>query len=293
MDFSPSIRPGRSHVVRSVFECDHFTEVLTDFFAGQAKSPTTTLGAWARRLGFASSGTLVNFMKGRATPSHELGARLANAMRLDREETEYFLLLLERARDTREVSPVRDGIDAQIRAFRKKANTVYLDLARFEPVSDPEHLIVREMTNLRDFREDAEWVSRRTGGRVAPERVTEIWKRLLDTGLLARDPSGRLLPTSPFQDTVRDTAGEPLKAYHERSIDLARASVRGVPLAERDVSTAVIGLAKCDFSEARAAIQNFRETFIAFFDRTDGSAEEVYHLNLQYFPVTKAPPDEG
>lgn len=286
---SPAKPKEETSVALDFFRYDSHIDLLNAFVIRKQSEDKKawSLGSWAKRLKLSSSAALVNVLKGRKLPSEDLGLRFAESMKMRPLEAEYFVTLLELARQKGSVGSVQLGLRRKLKALSTLATTDFLSVDRFSFVSRPHHFIIREMVNLRDYREDCQWISKRMKYSVSPETVRESIQNLIHAGLLERTRDGKLKMTSPFQDTTRDVPSEALKLYHEQCAEMAKQAIRTTPVAERDFSNNVLSVRMSRMQEMKDFIKAFREEFSGCFDSADGSADEVYHLNIQLFPVSQ------
>lgn len=69
-------------------------------------------------------------------------------------------------------------------------------------------------------------------------------------------------------------------------LENAKASLRKVPVIERQISGLTIAVSRNDLSDAKEFIRKFENEFINRFGKNDG-ADAVYQLHTAFFPLTK------
>ncbi|MBS1962401.1 MAG: DUF4423 domain-containing protein [Bdellovibrionales bacterium] len=285
--------PSHSDSTFEVFAHETLTGLLCAFIDDKkaARTGGWSLGSWSRRLGLASASSLSNVLKGRAVPSDNLTTKIAETMDLAPVEREYLSVLVEIARERSPSSNRRVELRRRSAALRASARTERIGTTEAEfMTSAPWPFIIRELANLRDFREDPEWMANRLKFPVDREAIAESLSVLLRFGLLARTKDGELKLSAPIRETEPDRESESTRAYHEMSAKLAEEAIRTTPVEARDFSSLVLNVRHESMPEMKRAIERFRQEFCGEFDQTDGTGEDVYQLNLQFFPVTRSIP---
>lgn len=252
-----------------------------------------SLGSWAKRLKLSSSATLTNILKGRKLPSPELCERMALSMSLRPLEAEYFHTLVEMYRQKTSGDVVKIGLQRKLRALASLAKTATVDPKNFEFVCKPHHHILREMTSMNDFREDAEWIRKRLRFPLTQDEISSAIQDLLLAGLLERSPEGHLRPSSPFHDTQQDLSQDAVKKYFIEAFELSKNSVYGVGVRERNLSSNTFLIEKSRIPEIKNFIQNFRQEFLGCFSTEPGKGDAVYQINIALIPTTQEPNERG
>lgn len=76
-----------------------------------------------------------------------------------------------------------------------------------------------------------------------------------------------------------------IRKYHQNNIDLGREAIDRFPKDIRDISGVTMNIGKDDLPKIREMITKFRQDLIQYVNR-DATPEQVYHLNLQFFPFS-------
>src|SRR5262249_55909152 len=138
---------------RSLFEYDNYREFLRDFYLhAKAENRNFSFRFFSRLAGFKSSGILKEVMDGKINIAPHSIDKYARAMKLNREETEFFrnLVLFNQA-ETSEKKRLYAEQMMKSRTYK-----------RLHPLSDIQlnylgqwyYIPIREMVGLQGFRED-------------------------------------------------------------------------------------------------------------------------------------------
>lgn len=82
-----------------------------------------------------------------------------------------------------------------------------------------------------------------------------------------------------------------LRNYHREMLEQARHALDRLDVKKRYLSGLSIGLSKRDYEEVCQRIKDFRHELLARYGDTQ-EVEEIYHLNLQLFPLTQISKEE-
>lgn len=156
---------------------------------------------------------------------------------------------------------------------------------RNEFLSSWHHMAIREMVELKDFRADPDWIARRLGNKTTAAQVKdslELQKRL---GFIV-EKEGRLVMDEPLITTVDEVHDDVIRGLHRQFIQRGVEALDEISLLEREVRALTIALPKERVVEFKTAIKRFIEEMNRRFTR-DEAKDEVYQLNVNFFPFTK------
>lgn len=270
---------------RTVFDYSDYRQLLRDFYWERKKSRAHawSLGIWARQLGLKSPSTLAMILKGSRNPGPELTGKLAKTLRLGPKEIEYFedLVTLKKHQDDPRLSVL---IMEKLGKQHPSGQFQLLDADTFYLISNWYNYAIREMVNLRDFREDSKWISEQIHFKVTPKEVDEAIEALLRLNLLKRNERGRLVSSAGTLTTNNDIADEGIKRFHEQTLGNASEALRKIDPSRREIIGITFCMRESKLAEAKGILRKFRTEFGRLFESGDGDA--VYHLELAFIPLT-------
>src|SRR5665213_192354 len=197
-----------------IYKYTEFHKLLTDAWREKrSRNSSFSMNAWAHQMGLENSSPLSLAFKGkRALPKKYL-PQIIRTLDLDSNQAQYLEALLDLSRAKtpdqkllyinrlREISP-SDEFSALI-------------VEEFKYLSDPLHGAIIEMTDLKNFKEDPEWIQQRLYFSVTVSEIKEALERLLQLNLLRRTEAGRLAKTHRHLTTPQDVADLGTKTYHK------------------------------------------------------------------------------
>ncbi len=166
--------------------------------------------------------------------------------------------------------------------MRPSARELTLDDEVFAMMSHWIHLAILSLMETKGFKSNAGWIGRRLG-EPAP-RVLQALERLELLGFIKQENGVYVLSTGPTQ-TKTDVASRAVREYHRHALTKILNEVDDIPLEARDIQSMTLAIDSTRIPVAKQLIASFRKTLGDFLE--SGERNEVYHLNIQLFPVSK------
>ncbi len=246
-------------------------------------NPAYSLRAWSKQLGFRNPAFLSQILRGKRKLKPLLGEKIAQSLQLRPTEKKYFALivLLANAKE----GGAREAIYEQLKTMEKRESTQSLSLDLFRMMSDWYHIAILEMTELRDFRSDAGWISRRLDGKISAASIQLAIQRLLRLNLVtAKGPALRRVK-SAWLNIGGSIPNEAVRNFHRQMIEKGLESVTSQKWGERDIRGSTLTIQRKDFMEAKKLIERFHADLMQFAREGDG--EDTYQMNTQFFRLTR------
>lgn len=270
-----------------LFQYDDFRVYLRDWFAWM-KSVKSGFShrVFSRLTGFKAPNQLLLVIQGKRNVALNTVGKYFTALKLKQSERKYFELLVKFNQ--------ADDMVAKNEYFRELSTFWLKKGSLLEPkqqkyLSNWYYAAIREMVNLKDFKEDGYWIARRLGGLVTPPQARRAFEVLLELGLLKRNEQGKLVQDSHYVTTGDEIESVGAYLYHDQMIKLARESLRTKPSSERNLTALTFTMRKADYESVVAEIHEFRKKLVSLLQNRPSSAgdEILYQLNIHLFPMTK------
>ncbi len=269
----------------NLYQFTSYRAFLVEYLSMQKKrKPSFSLRNWCKQLGVKSPSTLNMILRGKRNPGPELVDLLVAYFGFSKNQKEYFeaLVKLEKAKKD---SSRSTRVMETLRSLHPENNFNLIDFDIFSVISNWYFYAIKEMSSREDFREDPEWISNQLFKRIPPKTAKEALSILLRTGLFKRDGRGFLQATNQQITTGADISHEGLKRFHEQMTELARESIRTVPIEYRDISSSTFNLDPQDLPAFKQELRKIRRELYLRFEKP--KAKATYQLNFQLFPLTK------
>ena len=271
----------------SIFEYREPNEYLRDLWTTKRqKNPQFTIRAWANQMGIKHHAPLHEMVNGKRKIPKSLVPSLIKHLNLEATEALFFEFMVDLSRSK---SPEQKTMYLErmksIAPYNKEVK--FTELESFRMLQDPIHFFICEMVYLPDFQPEAAWIQKRLTIEASLERISSAIERLLLLDILREDPQGKLIRVDQFIHTKSDIKDKALQAYHANLSELAKNAVEEQPLLEREFQAMTMNFEMEKMPEAKAMIREFLQQFTAKFDKPSKTEKEIYHINLQFFGITK------
>ena len=270
--------------MKDVLEYTNYHQYIADYYAEKKVKSAFTWQTFTRAAGFSSPVFLKYVSEGRSNLSEDTAYQVANAMGLAGYEQEYFAEMVKfdhaktddekksafnRMLAIADVHKVRIIEGDSFRYFESWKNPVLRELAPSMPGAKPLAL------------------ARACRPKISAAEVSESLSFLVKANLLQKDKSGNYVQTEKSVTTgPMDVTPVAVRGMHRQMGEFALDAIEGVPQNERHFSGLTLGITQSAYDEIVQEIAEFRKRIVAIATRDD-DADEVYRLNVQFFPMTK------
>ncbi|MEQ1878289.1 MAG: TIGR02147 family protein [Bdellovibrionia bacterium] len=233
--------------------------------ARRERNPGYSLRAFSRDLG-VSAAALSQVMSGKRKFSLTNAISAAMALGLDTSQTDAFL----------------SGFKIQ----RKTESPVYsrrlLKEDQFRLVADWYYFAIINLTKIRGCRSEPDWIAKRLGLDV--RTVEDALDRLKRLSLI-RVENGRLVRLVDIVRIDEEMVSHAIRLHHRQKFDLGSKALDEVEFAKREFISVTLPVNKLKVKELKRRLRSYKDTFAAVC--RDDEATDVYHLGIQFFPLTK------
>ena len=233
------------------------------------KNPKFSMRAFARLLAIENS-ALSKILCGKRALTSKMVLRLGGKLGLGPLEISQFSIIPS--------SNLPMSIDA---------NYFQLSLDQFTVIADWYHYAVLELVKLKSFKCDPQGVSRKLG--VTYAEASGAIDRLLRLGYLERTKNGTLTNKSgPLTTVKNDFTVTAFRRLQTQILEQAIVALEQIPFEKRDQSSMTMAISSAKIKSAREKIKKFRRELCAFLEKDKDKLDEVYHLSISLYPVTKS-----
>ncbi|MGZ3711032.1 MAG: TIGR02147 family protein [Bdellovibrionota bacterium] len=263
---------------------DYRSFLLAHVQAKKAANPSWSYTVWARQLGLKSSSTLIMILNGQRNPGRGLLADFSRYFKFSDSEKQYFADLVRLAKAHSDVQ-LSMAVMKQLEERNPGKGFRMLDQDTFLAISQWHYLALREMVQLREFREDPEWIAAQLQFPVKPEKIAEALQTLIRLNLITRNAQGRLEATASHLDTTNDISNEGLKRHHEQQLAHASQTLRSLAPETREISGGCFAIKAESLPRAKEMMRSFAVQLCNELEAKDG--DQVFQLMLAFFPLSK------
>ena len=276
--------------MKDVLEYTNYRQYIADYYAEKKAKSAFTWQVLTRAAGFSSPVYLKYVSEGRFNFSEDAAARVASAMGLENYELDYFceMVKFDHAKKDEEKKAIFNKMLAiadihkvriiegdSFRYFESWKNPVLRELAPAMPGAKPLAL------------------AKACRPEVTAAEVSESLNFLLKSNFLQKDENGNYVQTEKSITTgPMDVTPLAVRGMHRQMGEFALDAIESVSQDERHFSGLTLGVTRRAYDEIVQEIAAFRKKIIAIATRDD-ETDEVYRLNVQFFPMTKKSVKKG
>jgi uncharacterized protein (TIGR02147 family) len=158
---------------------------------------------------------------------------------------------------------------------------------QFEMISDSVHDAIIELTHVKGFVSDTQWISK-----VLDVNVVEIQAaidRLIRLGFLKKDRSGNLKDGLGNSTNIldEDFTNVASRKYQKSVLAKSIVAVESIPKDERDHSSIMMAISAEDLPKAKKIIKDCRQRLMSLLQVEGTKFDSVYQFSFSAFPVAK------
>lgn len=270
--------------MKDVLEYTSYRQYIADYYAEKKAKSAFTWQEFAKKAGFSSPVYLKYVSEGRFNLSDEATARVASAMSLVDYEQEYFreMVQFDHAKTDDEKKSSFNRMLAIANAHKVKI--IEADSYRF--FEDWKNPVLRELAPSMPGAKPLA-LARACRPEITAAEVSDSLSFLVKANLLQKDEDGNYVQTDRSVTTGPMTATPvAVRTLHRQMGEFALDAIEGVAQTERHFSGLTLGITRDAYEKIVQEIAECRKRIIAIA-REDEATEEVYRLNMQFFPMTK------
>lgn len=276
--------------MKDVLEYTNYRQYIADYYAEKKAKSAFTWQVLTRAAGFSSPVYLKYVSEGRFNLSEEAAARVASAMGLENYELDYFceMVKFDHAKKDEEKKAIFNKMLAI--ADIHKVRVIEGDSFRyFESWKNP---VLRELAPAMPGAKPLA-LAKACRPEVTAAEVSESLNFLLKSNFLQKDENGNYVQTEKSITTgPMDVTPLAVRGMHRQMGEFALDAIEGVSQDKRHFSGLTLGVTRSAYDEIVQEIAAFRKKIIAIATRDD-ETDEVYRLNVQFFPMTKKSVKKG
>lgn len=269
--------------MKDVFEYTGYRQYIADFYAERKVKSAFTWREFARMAGFSSSVHLKYVSEGRFNLGEDAVERVAKAMGLSGNRLEYFRAMVEF--DHAVTDNVKKEIFERMLSIAKQSNAKVIEGDAFRYFDSWKNPVLRELAPAMPGAKPLA-LAKACRPKITAAEVSESLNFLVKANLLLKDAAGnykqsdKIVTAGPMA-----AASVAVRGLHRQMGEIALDAIEGVPQSERHFSGVTLGITSGAYNEIIAVINDCRRKIIEIATRDD-STDEVYRLNIQFFPMT-------
>ena len=240
--------------------------LVEEFNKRRDRNPNFSMRSFAQWLGI-SPAQLSQMMTGKRTITIKTIQKISGRLGLSPVEKKQMVSALLKEKNLLE-------------ATSESKTVLHMEEDQFRIISDWYHLAILSLTKIKGASADPRWIARRLG--ISTEQANQAIGRLERMGILQTKPEFKQIG-NPIE-VVSKIPSEAIRKYHKQNLNLAIEKVDTVPLEQRELQSISITMNPKHIALFKDHIDEFLAQSSELSEKWNG--DEVYHLNVQLFPVT-------
>lgn len=266
-----------------IFEYLDYRKFLRDIYEfRRSQDANMTYRYLAKTVGFNSAGFFTLIIQGKRNVSNEMIPKFAMAFKLKIKEREYFQYLVQ-ADQAKNHTEKKYYLDKALTLKRIKFKIKDVGAHKF--YEKWYYSAIREMLSFMPYKNNAVAFARYINPPLRPFQVEKAIELLSEINLISKSGDG-YKQNDPYITSGDEITSATLAKYHLETADLAKRAIDKANIEERNISTLTLALSKNGFEEVTKRIREFRRELMDI-SKADLEKDQVFHLNLQLFPMTK------
>jgi uncharacterized protein (TIGR02147 family) len=281
---SPEARMTKTGV--NIFEYLDYRKLLKDLYEERkSQNPAFSYRFICMRAGLSSPGFLTKIMQGGVNVSTKTALDLARVLKMNRQETRYFELLVQYCQ-AKTHEEQRFYFEQLLAARQGRARV--LEPAQYELFSRWYYVAIRELLDYYPFTGDYAELAAKLNPPVKPAEARKAIETLESLGLIARGPDGNYVRTDAVVSTGEQWKSIAVRNFQAETADLAKRALQSTDSADRDISTLTLSISGPTLEAMKDRIRQMRRELLEMA-RADQHADRVCQMNVYLFPLTSTP----
>ncbi len=259
---------------------------VQDWFLLRKSRRSFSYRQFSSLLGLSSPNYLQLVMKGERNLSHELAIKVAEAMKLTHTETEYFLNLVELEHCS---TPAQKKVyEKKLLKLSRHLHTSLLGEAQKEIVEGWQHMLIRELVFLPDFKMDISWMESKVDQLISIDEIERSIELLVRAGHWYQNELGKWTARDGLLDTGDSILQKQLmNEHHAATLKKWSEILSEVDPRLREVGLIHIPINHEKIPELKTRIQNFQDEIIGWL-QSEKNADMLVQLGTYLVPFKRS-----
>lgn len=269
--------------MKSVFEFYDYRKFMREFYEERKRVSAFSWREFSRLAGFSSPNYMKVVCDGKSRLSKAGVERVATAMGLVDYEKEYFALLVDYAEALDENR--KKTTLARIRELSREYRVKMLDgdsYAYFESWLNP---VIRELAPMNPGAKPLA-LARMCYPETSATEVRKSLDFMVHAGILEKNDEDVYVQAEKVVSGSSEIMPLAIRSMHRQMAKFASEAVDSIPVSRRHITGVTLAVTQAEYARIVMELENFRQKILNIA-RGVKTGEQVYRLNLQFFPLTK------
>lgn len=275
---------GEVEFVVNIYSYTDYHDYLNVYFVERKKENAYFSHRYlCKKLGLRSTNFMLLVMRGKRNLSREICFKLSKIFRQNQKEADYFenMVFFSQSKNYRE----KDLYWGKMMELRQHASLGKLEEYQYDYFTNWYNIAIRELIIYMDRPVDYSILARYISPQITASQARKSVELLLQLGLIEETESGYKKKDSIIRidEKVHSLAGfNFMRTMSKIAVDKLEHS-KGK---EKNFSSCSINISKKSYNKIIEKLSEFRGEIIGITEN-DKKPNKMYHLNLQFFPITE------
>lgn len=268
----------------NLFEYRDYRFFLRDWYSASKKGRAFSLRVFSKRAGFGSPSFFKLVTEGKRNLTEKSLPKFMMGLGLNKQEGDFFrnLVFFNQAASHQD----KDFYYQNLLRSKKFSQLKPIEKSQYEYYSTWYHPVIRELVISKDYDGTAEWVASRVFPAITTQQAEKSVELLEKLGFIERTAPNQWRQATPLLSTGPEVISFVVHNYHQQLLDVTKEVIEKLSLENRDVSSVTLGVVAERIPQLKKEIQEFRQRIMKLVSN-DSHPEEVFQLNIQFFPLTR------
>lgn len=269
----------------SVFQYNDYRILLKDLFQfHQKRNRHFTFRFFSQKAGLSSPSALKEVMDNKKNLTQRSILQFAIGFNLNKSETDYFTSLVYF--NQAEAEDEKNRYYKELMRLQQNHKGKTLTASQYEYYSNWYNSAIRELACIKGFKDDPDWIAEKLVPAIKPSEAKKAIELLTSIGLLTRQQDGTLKQDTPKLEVDADVTGLSIRNFNRNMIQLGAEAIERFDKDEREVSGLTLGISRECGQEIKNMVREFKKQVLNYAVNDARTADTVYQLNFQLFPMT-------
>jgi uncharacterized protein (TIGR02147 family) len=238
----------------------------------------------SKRAEIHSSGFLSSVIAGKKSISGVNAIKLANALKLNTNEKEYFLSLVNLA-NAKDPEQRQTALKALVDLSKEYAGVDQKYISYDDYYKHWYNVVIRELVAVKKIGDDYEYLAQLLDPPITTSEARNAIDLLSKLGFVKKSEDGTYDRVERFLLAGSELTASTIRHFQKEMILHAANSVEKHSREERNISALTMSIDKPTFELISQAIESLRRTIMKLVESVE-KPDGVYQLNIQCFPVS-------
>lgn len=269
-----------------IFDYNDYRGFLKDFYQWKKSgNPGYSHRVFAQRAGLSSPSHLGMIIKGERNLTSKTIHKFALGLGLKNNEREFFETLVHYNQES-DLSQKAMHFTKMLQ-IKGTLNTLSpLQKEKFDFLAKWYVVALYVLIGTEDFKDDTDWIVKRLKNKVSSYDIKSAFKTLLKLNLIEKSNSGQWEQSVGALSVDDDTKTLAVYNHHKSMIELGYEALKSLDNKDREVNAVTISIPVDKLEVFKTKIREFRKEINQLASEMENS-DEVYQLNIQFFPLTE------